>query len=182
MALDGYNIGCTGCTYSGAVEHSPVRIDYMLPRGVVIHAYRTFAWCFTCEDVVDAEKPLEKDQIEAQVKLYNSFTSGLLYRVCAKLFGRGKATAERLAELEDRLTLAELRESGPRCLSCGETTIVPLRFEKSGISNILHKCGGRLYKADKSDDLGAVDDVFYALHVIRLDHDGRKIPGGEEYI
>lgn len=181
MSVDGYNVKCTGCRYDGAIGHSPVRLEYVMPGGEAVCGYRVFAWCHRCQDIVDAEELLDPGSIRAQLSAYSRTKRGVMYKLRTKIFGEKDDDAEKIKELQGKLWLSSLRKSGPRCLNCGETTIVPLLFDSSGVSNILHACGGRLYKVPEHDD-PSESGFSYGLRVIKLDTNGKRIPGGEEIL
>lgn len=178
MSMSDHNVNCTGCDYGGVIEESPVRLDYVLPDGEIVHGYRAFAWCYTCDDIADAEELLDTGSIQEQIRgLEMQWQSSRTF--LAKLFNRTAGYPEELRQLQSKLRLAKLRRSGPRCLQCGETTVVSLRFNADGLSNVVHRCGGRIFKVNVPDDPYA-PTYCYGLRVIRLEPDGGKI--GEEVL
>lgn len=178
MAMSDYNVNCTGCDYGGVIEESPMRLDYVLPDGDIVHGYRTFAWCHTCDDITDSEDLPDTGDIREQIRtleMHRHTSRSLLGR----LLNKSAAESEETRQLKAKLRLAELRLSGPRCLQCGETTVVPLHFNADGLSNVVHRCGGRIFKVNVPDDPYA-PEFCYGLRVIKLDPDGRKL--GEEVL
>lgn len=181
MSMSDHNINCTGCDYGGVIEESPIRLDYVLPDGEIVHGYRDFAWCYSCDDIADMEELPDAGSLREQIHRLEvqRNTSRTFF---GKLFNKADKTDEGLEEgrnLQAKLRLVELRHSGPRCLQCGETTVVPLRFSADGLSNVVHRCGGRIFKVNVADDPYA-PTTCYGLRVIKLDPDGRKI--GEEVL
>lgn len=177
MAMSDHNVNCTGCDYGGVIEESPIRLDYLLPDGEIVHGYRTFAWCYTCDDVVDAEELPDTNNLEQQIRSFEmqQQSSRTFF---SKLFNKTRESPE-ARQLKAKLRLAELRHSGPRCLQCGETTVVALSFSADGLSNVVHHCGGRIFKVNVPDDPYA-PTVCYGLRVMKLDPDGIKL--GEEIL
>jgi hypothetical protein len=178
MSMSDHNVNCTGCDYGGVIEESPVRLDYMLPDGNIVHGYRTFAWCHTCDDITDAEDLPDAANLREQIRLLE-MQKRTSRTFLGRLFNKAGAEPEEARQLQAKLSMAELRHSGPRCLQCGETTVVPLRFNADGLSNVVHRCGGRIFKVNVPDDPYA-PMICYGLRVIKLDPDGRKI--GEEVL
>jgi hypothetical protein len=142
-------------------------LEYVLPSGAVVMGYRVFAWCSSCENVTEAEEVFDTALIQTEI--------GLLRRQHVGFFGRllGSERAEdiELKRLQERLQLAELRRSRPRCLRCGEPTAVPLTFDECGTSSLVHTCGSRLFAAPEDPD---APRLMFRPEVIRLDSEGRK--------
>ena len=76
-----------------------------------------------------------------------------------------------------KLKYTQQRQSGPRCLSCGNEGIQQLHFDQARVAQgFLHECGGRLYYAQPDDDEIIISASFKA-EIINLDQEGRRISG-----
>lgn len=168
MSLPVGYVRCHGCDFEGVMHRGPITLEYVLPSGAVVQGYRVFAWCSSCENVTEAEKAFDAASIQTEIDSLNRQKVGFFSR----LFGGGKAEYVELKRLKERLQLAQLRRSEPRCLRCGEPTAVPLTFDEDGTSRVVHTCGRRLFLAPL--DLDA-PRFMYRPQVIRLDPEGRKI-------
>jgi hypothetical protein len=140
----------------------------VLSSGAVVQAHRVFAWCSSCENVTDAEEAFDVPSIQTDIDILNRQKVGFLKR----LLGGVKAENVELNRLKKMLELGQHRQSEPRCLKCGEPTVVPLIFDESGTSNIVHTCGRRLFIAPEDPD---APRYMFRPEVIRLDPEGRKI-------
>jgi hypothetical protein len=161
-------VRCHGCDFEGVMQRRPITLEYVLPSGAVVQGYRVFAWCSSCENVTDAEGAFDATSIQTEIDSLNQQKVGFLGR----LFGGGKAEDAELKLLHEKLQLARLRQSEPRCLRCGEPTIVQLTFDESGTSSVVHTCGRRLFAVPEDSD---APRFMYKPEVIRLNPDGRKI-------
>lgn len=171
MSMPNSLVRCDGCDFLGCIRHRPITLQYYLPNGQRLEAYRRFAWCASCDDIVDAEKHLDADAIQAQITAQQSFNRLDLF---ASLLGKepedesnadAELTREKLQELEMQLLLARIRQSPPRCLKCGGTEI-------KNIGEAIHTCGGRLYVLPDDPD---APWFSYKSEVISLDVEGRRI-------
>lgn len=168
MSMSNGYVRCHGCDFEGVMQRRSITLEYELPSGAVVKGYRVFAWCYSCEDVTDAEAAFDATSIQTKIDSLNQQKVGFLGR----LFGGGKAEDTELKILHEKLQLAHLRQSEPRCLRCGEPTIVCLTFDESGTSSVVHTCGSRLFEVPKDPD---APRFMYKPEVIRLDPEGRKI-------
>lgn len=168
MSMPSGYVRCHGCDFEGVMQRRPITLEYVLPSGAVVQGYRVFAWCSSCENVTDAEGAFDATSIQTEINSLNRQKVGFLGR----LFGRGKAEDAELKLLHEKLQLAHLRQSEPRCLRCGEPTIVHLTFDESGTSSVVHTCGRRLFAVPEDPD---APRFMYKPEVIRLNPEGRKI-------
>ena len=161
-------VNCHGCNFEGIMQPRPITLEYVLPSGAIVQGFRLFAWCSSCGDVTEAEEAFDSALIQTEIDSLSRQKVGILSR----LLGGGKAEDIELKRLQASLQLAQLRKSKPRCLRCGLPTAMPLTFDESGTSNVVHTCGRRLFLVPEDpDDLR----FMYMPEVIRLDLEGRKI-------
>lgn len=168
MSMQSGYVRCHGCDFEGVMQRRPIILEYTLPSGAVVQGYRVFAWCTSCEKVTDAEEPLSALAVQAEINALTRQQSGFLGR----LLGGGKVDEVELRQLREKLQLAQLRKTGPRCLKCGKPTIIPLEFGENGTSNVVHTCGRRLFAVPDDPD---APRFSYRPEVIHLDSEGRKI-------
>ncbi|ADE17038.1 hypothetical protein Nhal_4032 (plasmid) [Nitrosococcus halophilus Nc 4] len=168
MSMPSGYVRCHGCDFEGVMQRRPITLEYVLPGGAVVQGYRVFSWCSSCENVTEAEEAFDTDSIQAEIDSLRQQQVGFIGR----LFGGGKAEDVEIKRLRGRLQLAQLRQSGPRCLRCGETTVVPLAFDESGTSSIVHTCGRRLFMVPEDPD---APRFMFRPEAIRLDPEGWKI-------
>lgn len=168
MSMSSCYVRCHGCDFEGVMQRRPITLEYVLPSGAVVQGYRVFAWCSSCENVTDAEQAFDAASIQTEIDSLNQQKVGFLSR----LFGGGKAEDANLKRLHEKLQLAQLRKSEPRCLSCGKPTVVYLTFDESRTSSIVHTCGRRLFLVPEDPD---APRFMYRPEVIRLDPEGREI-------
>jgi hypothetical protein len=168
MSISSGYVRCHGCDYEGIMQRRPITLEYVLPSGAVVQGYRVFVWCSSCENVTEAEDAFDAALIQTEIDSRRRHQVG----VFGRLFGGGKVEDVELKHLQDRLQLAQLRRSGSRCLRCGESTVVPLTFDESGTSNIVHTCGRRLFAVPEDPD---APRFMFRPEVIRLDPEGRKV-------
>lgn len=90
----------------------------------------------------------------------------------SRIFGGGNAEDDEFNLLNRKLQLASLRQSKPRCLTCGNSTTDKLSFDQDGASNVLHTCGSRLCQVPENFD---APRFMYRPELIRLDSEGRRI-------
>jgi hypothetical protein len=150
---------------------------YRLPDGSELEAGRTFGWCECCNDIRDIEALMDSQQIRAELEAARKQArspSRFILSVVDRVLGGGTDELKKEIEnLEKRLRLAELRHSGPRCLTCGNDDTKPLSFDDNRLSlNLTHECGGRFRREE--DDPDAVR-FSYRLETIFLDEEGRQI-------
>ena len=168
MSMPTGYVRCHGCDFEGIMQRRPVTLEYVLPSGAIVQGYRVFAWCSSCENVTEAEEAFDAGSIQTEIDALNRQRVGFFGR----LFGGGKAEDFELKCLNEKLQLAQLRRSQPRCLRCGEPTVVPLTFDESGTSSVVHRCGRRLFVVPDDPD---APRFMFRPEVIRLDLEGRKI-------
>lgn len=167
MSMPSGYVRCHGCDFEGVMQRRPITLEYALPSGAVVQGYRVFVWCSSCNNVTEAEESFDADAIQAEIDSCKRQQVGFFGR----LFGNGQAEDVELKRLQGRLKLAQLRQSGARCLKCGGTTIIPLAFDDSGTSNVVHTCGHRLFLVPEDPD---APRFMFRPEVIRLDPEGRK--------
>lgn len=175
MSMSAGYVRCHGCDFEGIVQPRPVTLEYHLPSGQTVEGYRRFAWCWTCENIVGAEEPLDPAAIQAEidgVKPKSTSIGGLFVRAVDRALGGGKQERIELERLNAKLGLAKLRKSPPRCLTCGEPTVELLEFDRNGTSTLVHTCGRRLFSVPDDPD---APRFHYGNEVISLDHEGRRI-------
>jgi hypothetical protein len=112
----------------------------------------------------------ELEAVRKQARSLSRFILGVVDRV---LGGGASELKKEIENLEKQLRLAELRRSGPRCLTCGTDDTKPLSFDDHGLSlNLIHNCGGRLRREEDEPDAVRFS---YRLEKIFLDEEGRRI-------
>lgn len=168
MSMPNGYVRCHGCDFMGVMQRRPIKLEYILPGGIVVEGYREFAWCTTCEDVTEAEVAFDAALIQAEIDSLKRQRVGFIGR----LFGGGKAEDIQLQRLQGKLQLAQIRQSGPRCLICGETTVVPLDFDASGTSSLVHSCGRHLFQVPQDPE---APRFSFRPTVIRLDPEGLQL-------
>lgn len=168
MSISSGYVLCHGCDFKGIMQRRPITLEYVLPSGAILQGNRVFAWCTSCENVTDAEEAFDANSIQTEIDYLNQQKIGFFGR----LFGVGKTDDAELKHLNVKLQLANLRQSDPRCLRCGNPTVVHMTFDESGTCSIVHKCGSRLFAVP--EDINAPRFMFRP-EVIRLDPEGRKV-------
>lgn len=168
MSMSNSYVRCHGCDFESVLQRRPITLEYILPNGAIVEGYRVFAWCSSCKNVTDAEEAFDASAIATEIDSLTQQQAGFFNRI----FGISKEDGVELKSLQEKLQLAKLRQSEPRCLKCGNPTVTPLAFDESGTSNIIHTCGRRLYLVPKDPD--STRFMFKPV-VIRLDSEGRKI-------
>lgn len=168
MSIPNGIVRCHGCSFEGVMQHRPIKLEYTLPSGEKVQGYRRFAWCSTCSCITNAETPIDAGLIRSEIAGIEQRNSSIFKRI----FGPKEQDAAELKTLHAQLRLAQARRSPPRCLQCGESTVVPLEFDSNGISNITHSCGRRLFLVPEDPD---APRFMYRPQVIRLDADGRLL-------
>ena len=171
MSVPNGYVRCHGCDFMGVMQRRPITLEYILPGGTVVEGYRVFAWCTSCEDITEAEAAFDAVSIQAEIDSLRRQRVGFISR----LFGGGKAgdvQRQRLQRLQERLHLAQVRQSGPRCLICGKETVVPLGFDASGTSSFVHSCGRHLFQVPQDPE---APRFSFRPTVIRLDPEGLKL-------
>jgi hypothetical protein len=174
MSVPSGYIRCHGCDYQGVMQYRPITLRYMLPDGVTVDSHRTFGWCNNCEAIRDVELSLDADAIRKELdvlKQKQQPSVGFLRNAIDRVLGgkQNEAQAE-LLELTKLLRFAEIRSSPPRCLTCGEASVVYIAFDDQGTSsNFVHTCGGRLYQVPAEPD---APRFSYRPEVLLLDVEG----------
>lgn len=173
MSIPHSYVHCRGCDFKGVMQPRSITLQYVLPDGSVVESHRVLVWCTSCENITNAEIRFDAVRIQAEIDSLTGQKGGFFRR----LLDGGKeeiGNRKRLHLLQNDLWLAEIRQSEPRCLSCEETTLVPLNFDTSGSSSIVHSCGHKLFKV--SEDFDAPRFSFsYKPVTIRLDPEGRRL-------
>ncbi len=167
MSMPSGYVRCHGCSFEGVMQRRPVTLEYTLPSGEVVEGYRRFGWCTTCGNITDAEDAIEAAPILNEIAAIEQRNRGFAKR----LFGRSAEDAAELKALQAKLRLAQARRSPPRCLRCGEPTVLPLHFDSSGTANVTHSCGRRLFLVPEDSD---APRFMYRPEVIHLDAEGRR--------
>jgi hypothetical protein len=166
MSMPNGYVRCHGCTFEGVMQRRPVTLEYVLPSGELVEGYRTFAWCSTCCNITDAEEAMDETSIRNEIAAIELRNRGLAKRI----FGRSANDVAELNALRAKLRLAVARRSPPRCLRCGQPTVLSLEFDSSGTSNVTHSCGRRLFLVPEDPD---ATRFMFRPQVIRLDTEGR---------
>lgn len=161
-------VHCKGCNFEGVLARRSITLEYTLPSGDKVESHRVFAWCSTCEKITHAEAKLDAADLKSRIRQIERRPMGY----AARLLGLGASEVAELKELRGLLELATLRQSEPRCLSCGHATTQQIFFGESGLSNITHTCGGRLVLEPED---GTAPRFFIRPEVIRLDVEGVRI-------
>lgn len=147
-----YRAECERCKYSQTFAEGGLR-SYQLPGEVRITIRQQLGWCRSCDRVVFCEElptmgelAIEFAQFEELVRQDFDFLSSPGMSA-EELIERERS---RLASLADML---QARQSPPRCLECGSTSIIPIseadENEEEAVlptrSSIEHPgCGGPL--------------------------------------
>lgn len=168
MSIPNGIVRCHGCSFEGVMQLRPIKLEYMLPSGETVHRYRRFAWCSKCCCITNAETPIDAGLIRSKIADIEQRNSSIFKRI----LGPTEQDAAELKALHAQLRLAQARRSPPRCLQCGEPTVVPLEFDSNGTSNITHSCGRRLFLVPEDPD---APRFMYRPEVIRLDIEGRRL-------
>lgn len=169
MSLPNAEVRCQGCDYQGYIVRRPITLEYVLPDGEVVQSYRDIAWSSSCEGITNAEQAIDIESIRARLHSLPPKRVGFL----ARLLGiGGDPDADERRRLEAKLRLAQLRRSPPRCLHCGRTTVVPLRFDHNGISDTVHTCGSHFFVLPQDSD---APRFMYRPEVILLTPDGERL-------
>ena len=175
MSMSARYVKCRGCDFEGLIQPRLIALEYYLPSGQIVEGNRRFAWCWTCENIVEAEEPLDPVAIQAEidgVEPKSTSIGGLFVRVVDRALGGGKQERIELERLNAKLGLAKLRKSPPRCLTCSEPTVESLEFDRNAASTLVHSCGHRLFAVPEDPD---TPRFHYRKEVISLDQEGRRI-------
>ena len=71
MSMSSGYVRCHGCDFEGVMQRRPITLEYVLPSGAVVQGYRAFAWCFSCENVTDAEEAIDAASIHTEMDFLN---------------------------------------------------------------------------------------------------------------
>lgn len=93
---------------------------YRLDGGALLRTEQTDAWCYSCSRIIAAESLPSLDELDRRIRDLDNPDNLIL-----KVFGRAELARER-TELPTRLAWRAARQSGPRCLECGSTSVYPL--------------------------------------------------------
>jgi hypothetical protein len=176
MSIRSGQIRCHGCCYEGELQRRSVTLHYSLPDGTSAVGFRAFVWCRRCNSLRDAEQPIDAPALRAGIGALNpkrslgAFFKGAVDRALGGTAEDTQAERQRLTAL---LMVAELRNSLPRCLTCGGTSINPVSFDEQGNSPAFtHDCGGHLYILPPDPD---APRFFYKPEIIPLDVEGNRL-------
>jgi len=166
-------IRCSSCDYITKLVHRPVTLTYELLDGEKFKTGREFCWCNTCGGIRDSEPNfspyLNMEKHIADLQKATCKLGAKAYGVIDKLLG-GTTASNDEGELRALILgrkIARARSGGPRCLSCGETSI-------QNLNEYIHICGGQLLRDMPSYDSSRFN---YAPETIYLDYEGRKLSG-----
>lgn len=164
-------VHCSNCDYVDVLVHRPVTLIYQLPNGQEFRTGRRLCWCNTCGGIRNVEPDFleyfDVDQRIAELKNSTSTIKSKTHGLINKLLGGPDQSSDEaeLQQLDLGRKIARARESGPRCLDCGESDVEDL-------ADYTHTCGGRLIPTPNEDD-GA--RISYVPETIYLDYEGRKL-------
>jgi len=142
---------CHQCGYT-AEFWDPLR-SYEMPDGAFVTIQKTFVWCAACREVRWGEELPELAALEHELGATKAREPSAMEEL-SLLVGKYRTLEEVLTdreqELEERVAWRRVRTSGPRCLECGTTDLVPLVFSEIRSGNdkwtlAEHPgCGGRI--------------------------------------
>lgn len=164
-------IRCSNCDYITRLVHRPVTLTYELLGGEKFKTGREFCWCNTCGGIRDSEPNflpyLNMDRHIADLQKKTDKLRARASSYIDRLLGGSAISADEslLHDLKLGRKIARARSSGPRCLSCGETSI-------QGLNEYIHNCGGHLIQEASPNDPPRLN---YAPETIYLDYEGRKL-------
>lgn len=176
MSIPSTKIKCHGCDFESIDPGLPIRIKYKLGANEYIDSHRVTGWCSNCCDVRDIEY-LNAEDIQRQLSDLQhppKDRRGLFTKFLDRALGGGPPpnNQPRIDSLTRLLKLVRSRQSGARCLTCGEARTTPITFNEGGTSDYVHACGSRLYQVPEDPD---AIRFFYKPKTIILDTEGRQI-------
>lgn len=169
-------VRCHGCEFEGWLQRRSVTLRYQLSDANFVDSHRVSGWCGHCTGIRDIEAPLNAEAIRAEIERHQPQRVGLggivktaINRILGGPIDENKADLTRLRHL---LQIAEMRNSPPRCLTCGEASTTQLHFDASGTSsNYVHTCGSHLYLVPENPD---APRFSFRPEVILLDYEGHR--------
>ena len=183
MGMPHTHIRCHGCDFERHLRNQPVVLRYEIAPGQYANLGRADAWCTHCEDLCDAERPIALAVLQQQWSALPPSDAKVptwwnLWRWAKRLLGWGRKDAACLEAERERLSallrLAATRQSPPRCLRCGHTSIHYLQRDEHGTCTAwAHTCGGHLYCLPDDPDAPV---YMYHQQTIYLDAEGRPLP------
>jgi hypothetical protein len=169
-------VRCHGCEFEGWLQRRSITLRYQLSDATSVDSHRVSGWCEYCAGIRDIEAPLDAEAIRAEIELHQPqrvCLYGLIKNSMARFLG-GAMDVNRadLTRLRHLLRIAQIRNSPPRCLTCGDASTTQLKFDASGTStNYVHTCGSHLYKVPENPD---APRFLFRPEVILLDAEGHR--------
>ena len=175
--LSNQRIRCTNCNFKREAPIYLVELVYSLAGGDMVTTKGScLGWCEYCQDIHDIETPFELNGVAEQIaQLRTTILSDRWRpsRILGRLFGSSSYAEIELTELTSLLLLSNSRRSDPRCLECGQEGATQLTFDKTGISSVVHACGGQFQRLESPENA-----IVYSRRpkTYRLDMEGRRMP------
>ena len=122
-----YKAKCESCKQGGKLLADTL-CTYVLDDGETVRIERTFAWCSECSEVTWVEEISSLEELSrerAALDHPNNETTAYIQSLVSR-YNTFDAILQRMKrDLELRIKWRELRQSEPRCLSCGSMEILP---------------------------------------------------------
>jgi hypothetical protein len=147
---------------------------YLIDNRYTLAPLTTIAWCSSCNRGVEAENLPPQDAIEAaqnkiSVDDYKGLSLWLMQPVWDNLEHKG---LDRGASLKIKLAWRSARQSPPRCLDCGSTSLDFGTTQPDGSQYFIHPdCGGRCTVKRSTDIL----DINYGGREWYLSSEGEHL-------
>lgn len=148
-----FRVNCDRCRFEQQVSELPR--TYHLKVGETIHIETQWAWCASCQSVVPSERIRSLKEIQTELDALVAREPNMVEWVRALIPPSGDFEAayqRQVARFRSRRDWRQARQSLPRCLECGGTTITPFVWRDTDESDaeefetVEHLgCGGRLH-------------------------------------
>lgn len=215
MSLPPMITKCSKCNFKQTDVLRPRIYRYVLPRGVIIPILFEKVWCCECDkitlsEVVRADEWIEeiekaKTLLEGHLKAKQKLVASLSRFVFRKKYQKElsvielsiDASSNYIFDLEDGLKYIIIRNSLPRCLSCGSQSIYELNVKRvrvreetedeDGIENVCEHpgCGGDLvsgFDRSRYRIIPAPDILFFDRYGLRIDPPEIGLEFDDEYL
>ncbi len=118
-----------------------ITLKYRLADDSTLCIDQEAAWCKHCQRFVTAERVPSLEELEQFIHELEAPTQKHYF-----IFGSKEGIRAGIVQLETQLRWRRNRESAARCLSCGSTDVMPVRFDENR-SFFLH--GKRFVEVDQ---------------------------------
>lgn len=148
-----FKANCDRCSFTQEMSELPR--SYRVADGVKLYIQTQWAWCASCRLITSSEKIRPLEEIQWELKCLLAREPDILDWVQKSILPKEDFEASyqrQVARLTTRLDWRQSRQSPPRCLECGATSITPFEWHENDDLNleeyetIVHpNCGGCLH-------------------------------------